>query len=456
MAYKLKKLGYNDITVFEKTDRVGGKSFTYDHKGSKFDMGTIYTTPEYTEIFKLVTEFNYSSLIPASPRTIWTAPRQYFLYEQFIVGVIAREYGIRDPVKAIEFLSNAVLKYVGLHRALFSEYEGDLFPRPGPETLKQTNGTFLDFLIRYDIEVLKHIFIITYTGLGYGQLDEVSALYGLLWNTPILLLSVINPEDQGIYLLKDGFQGLWQEIVNRKNIRVIFNAEITSIKRRGKVSIRYTRRIDGMSEKERLDTFDFLILAVNMKEMFSSDTIKDPSTEELRIFRKLVLSYFTVTVVESEYGYRGASPVSSFLYSITSKNDHEVYTAVNKYGIVLNLLNENYTSGNFPGNVFNESLETVIYYQPGKTKPTVNTLNEKLEDHSDIYYANKTFTVLKRITWVYSPKFTLRDMTSGILWDILDIQGYQNTWYIGSSVCFESAKSVVEYNKLLLRKFNLN
>lgn len=42
-------------------------------------------------------------------------------------------------------------------------------------------------------------------------------------------------------------------------------------------------------------------------------------------------------------------------------------------------------------------------------------------------------------------------MTKGYLWRILEMQGKYSMWYIGSSVCFESVKSVIEYNELLVR-----
>ena len=37
-------------------------------------------------------------------------------------------------------------------------------------------------------------------------------------------------------------------------------------------------------------------------------------------------------------------------------------------------------------------------------------------------------------------------------WDVFALQGFHRTWYAGASVCFESVKSVMEYNNLLLRQ----
>ena len=71
-----------------------------------------------------------------------------------------------------------------MHKELFGDYEGDFMPRPSQDVLHRTRGTFLDFLKREDLEPMKIVFKTSTELQGYGYLDEVSALYGLLWNKP--------------------------------------------------------------------------------------------------------------------------------------------------------------------------------------------------------------------------------------------------------------------------------
>ena len=59
--------------------------------------------------------------------------------------------------------------------------------RPGEEVLQRTKGTFLDFIKREDLEPMKIIFKSSHELQGYGYIDEVSALYGLLWNKPKMM-----------------------------------------------------------------------------------------------------------------------------------------------------------------------------------------------------------------------------------------------------------------------------
>ena len=67
---------------------------------------------------------------------------------------------------------------------MFGDYDGDIMLKPSKEVMERTRGTFLEFLKREDLEPLKVIFKTTHELQGYGWIDEVSALYGLIWNTP--------------------------------------------------------------------------------------------------------------------------------------------------------------------------------------------------------------------------------------------------------------------------------
>ena len=71
-----------------------------------------------------------------------------------------------------------------MHNELFGGYAGDFMLRPSEEVLYRTRGTFLEFLQREDLEPMKIIFKTSHELQGYGYIDEVSALYGLLWNKP--------------------------------------------------------------------------------------------------------------------------------------------------------------------------------------------------------------------------------------------------------------------------------
>ena len=70
-------------------------------------------------------------------------------------------------------------------------YEGDFMERPSVGTLNSLNMTFLNFLKANNIEAMKIILQISNELQGYGYLDEISALYGLIWNKPKFMYSYV-------------------------------------------------------------------------------------------------------------------------------------------------------------------------------------------------------------------------------------------------------------------------
>jgi hypothetical protein len=59
--------------------------------------------------------------------------------------------------------------------------------------------------------------------------------------------------------------------------------------------------------------------------------------------------------------------------------------------------------------------------------------------------------VLYQKNWDYFPHFTQDAIKALIPWRVLEHQGRWRTWYIGSSVSFESVEDVTKYNLLVLR-----
>ena len=104
-------------------------------------------------------------------------------------------------------------------------------PRPGPTVMYRTRGTFLDFMRRENLMALIEVFDLLHTKWGYGYLDEVSALYGLMWNTPEAVLPVVLGTNS-IRLPNSGFQKLWQTIAEREYLDVQLEVDIHQVKRK--------------------------------------------------------------------------------------------------------------------------------------------------------------------------------------------------------------------------------
>ena len=184
-------------------------------------------------------------------------------------------------------LIESAIRYVQLHYSLFGKYKGQLMPRPTEAVLNTINGTFEAFLKRNNLTPLIPVFHMSQTMPGYGYLDEIGTLYGLLWNTPnVVLTTVLNllgdNQDPDVYVLREGYENLWNSIVKKENFDIKFNTRIINI-RRWKRAIKITY-IENFSET-REERCGFLIWTPPMPEMLKH--LYKPSKGEQELFETL-------------------------------------------------------------------------------------------------------------------------------------------------------------------------
>jgi hypothetical protein len=350
-----------------------------------------------------------------------------------------------DPKVANEKLFMALLKYIRLHREFFGKYKGELMRKPTLRVMNLVNCTFLEFIEKNDLTMLKPIFIISHTGEGFGHLDEISALYGLIWNTPHLLKGMAGAMFSGespFNTIKGDYQTLWEKIQTYENIDVRFDVDISRIYRRNdKVLIKYSTSRDWAE-------FDFLIWTPSV---YATLHLIDPSEKEKELFSGFTTAWCTTTLFDSMYGNRGNSPVDFWFSTIEKKRWDAVWEQRDSYGTYNNYYGPEYQNGSLPGGPDGQYIRTAVAYQYGKEKPDESTLDEIFRQHYTSMNASE-IKVIHREIWEYFPRFSPQKMASGALWDIFDNQGSRRTWFAGSSVIVESLKSVLEYNKLLVSK----
>ena len=363
---------------------------------------------------------------------------------------------VSDISQVTPHIQNAVMKYTTKHKELFGSYDGELMPRPSKEILEQTNMTFSEFLRNIDADILEPLFICTHTTQGYGHIDEIPALYGLMWMTPNFVLSELkNDKSRKIYILDKGFQFLWEEIARQEALDVKLKHKVSQIYRKYDTSLVSVVYITDCGELAR-KSFDFLIVSPNMKDVMTCMRFEDI---ENKIFNKLETHYFTTTLIDHDFSpVRSKSPQDFYVFNIKSKIESTVYGSRDSFASLENIQGDNFQMSMFPDGKDNKTFQTSVFYQLSKNKPRKADLDTHLSTHFKQTLLNQAFNekadIIARNIWPYFPKFSADDLTSGVLWDILEMQGKFNTWYIGSSVIFESVKSVVEYNLLLMKLFD--
>ena len=261
-------------------------------------------------------------------------------------------------------------------------------------------------------------------------------------------------------ILKSGFQNLWETIVNKESLRVTFNVDIMKIYR-PITSVYKTNQplreskcrqvwIAKRTENEALPTwekYNFLIWSPEMKD--SLHLWKESVDKEFNLFSKTVESYFTTSVVDTRNMIRGQTPIDYWVDNMVKKRDNSVWAQRDSYGVINRHMGPGYQSGSLPTGVDSEEKRTTVVYQMSRNIPSESYLKKKLRKH--LYSLSAQDLDIKHFkTWRYFPHYQPKEIEDGILWRILEIQGRFNMWYIGSSVSFESVKSVVEYNSLII------
>ena len=118
-----------------------------------------------------------------------TSKRNKLTSTEFLFQQIANITKNNDPTYNIEQFLNATINYAELHYELFGKYKGMLMQQPTQEVYKKISGSFESFLERNNLKVIVPLLQRTNAAQGYGYVNEIGAIYGLMWNTPQLLLS---------------------------------------------------------------------------------------------------------------------------------------------------------------------------------------------------------------------------------------------------------------------------
>ena len=161
-------------------------------------------------------------------------------------------------------------------------------PRPSVTVLYRIRGTFLQFLERENLLGLAPLFKLFHTFSGYGYLDEVSAFYGLLWNTPRLLASqLIGSGRHNIFILRKGFYNVWLALQRKEKFNIKFNTKLEEIRR-------YPDHLE-LQSNHGVEVCDWLVWTPPIQSLL--DTLDNPTFEENRLLQRQTSETFTVSLL---------------------------------------------------------------------------------------------------------------------------------------------------------------
>jgi len=452
MAQSLRKRNFEDIVIFEKSDRVGGKSFDVTVNNTVNQLSTVFVLANYFEsLVPLANEYGIDDLVRVPSANIFkynsgAKPGSKQTVGQYIVDQLSSMTGLKDPLANLQKLFYDIGQYIKVHQEMFGSYKGELMLKPSTDVLYRLRGTFMDFLERENLQTLAIVFIFSQTMTGYGFLDEIGALYGVMWCDPVWLVTSslrsvgLDEYPLSIYAYRNGFERIWETIVDVEKLKINFNSNISKITKHSNGSTIYHSA--GLEE-----SCGFLIWAAPVEEYLK--TVDAINVEEVRLFKEMHSVAYSSTLVRMRSDIRNG-PLTAFIESMQSKIENGVIVEVSSSGILLPNIGEPEAIEMWDEN--NTDMKTTTVIQLGREAVSEKALNDILINHYQQNFNATDIEVLMTLTWEYFPRWSPADLNTGRHWDVFNMQGRGRTWFAGSSVSFESVKSVLEYNSLLLKQ----
>ena len=469
MSYLLTDKGYENITIFERSERIGGKSMSVHHRNAKHEMGTCYISPDYDKVKDLLREFGLSDQVEVVGRTVWEPEKtdQGVSFKNWIFREVAMALGRPDLSRgscALEVFKEA-LAYTELHKELLGNYDHDAFfmPRPSAEALDRLNCSIDEFLTKNELNALKPIFLLAFSLQGYGFLETTSALYGMMWVTPTLLSGLVEQvkfrkalpqaelrkrpagERRTITTLTKGFEELWRAMLDSpqmSGVTVRRQAHISAVRRDpAGVHITFTT-LQGVKRSKEEETFDFLVIAAPIQEVAP---VLDLHDDERSIFSRVETSTFITTLFDYEPAKAPRSPaVDSWFANVRPGKELSVWSLRDTH----HLLRQNEVKISLP----DPHRGSAVSYQYAARPLTEADHVVVQRSHANHFerHGLKNVSIVNRQVWSYFPHYDIAAMSEGVLWDIVELQGKYHTWYTGAYTCFEAVNAIVGYNKMLV------
>jgi hypothetical protein len=207
-AYRLHKAGFQNVTVLERANEVGGKTETLNYQGHTYEMGAIMSGPSYDEVNRLAKEVN-EPIVPFAP-----GGKSVLVADPFSSDLLAMTLG-----KKLKFLAAALEYHVIYYK--YAKY----FDRPGmsqvPPELNEPFETWAVKNVHYHAE-LQELLSHSFVSFGYGYMSEVPAAYVMRYFSPRLLRSFIFGQ---VRMIQGGYQNLWKKIAASLDVKTNFEVE---------------------------------------------------------------------------------------------------------------------------------------------------------------------------------------------------------------------------------------
>lgn len=390
-AETLKYLGYENITVLEKNTKAGGKCRSYEYDGKKYELGAGLIAENNKTIFDLIKKYD-----------IELRPVKSYTDNQYDVETTEKIEDFFKLSDKISFLWQLLIKY----RRLCIKYNTITeagYKKIDPALIQNFN----DWAKEHEIPILLENFERYFTGFGYGYCSETPAAFILKYIDWETVKSFVRGN---FYTFPNGIQSLWEKVAKQHN--VFYESAVKHVTRKEVITVKtFTDSYE----------FDYLLISSPLDDCLNFM----PATKE-----------------------------EQFLFSKIEYNDYQTYAySIDSFPNTTGFLPKYFNS--------NEKNQPMFWYKPfidsnfytfyvlSDWKTSQAQIQQNIEKVIQKFGGTiKKFHVCHK--WKYFPKFSSENMKNGLYDRLEDLQGENNTFYIGELPSFSTVELTGSYAKELV------
>ena len=428
----LEQKGYENYTILEKNDHVGGKCHSPHYNGRRYEMGAIMGVPSYYAVHD-VEEF--CGITHDGPKL----NRNY----KDKTGKVIEPFNPKKNILKIPHLMEMKKQVKKLGELLETKYKGydinghrgvsegryeGFAVTPGREPVSGVNENLKDLCLPFKefcklngVELTQDIWIGPFTSFGYGYFDEIPAAYVLKY---LDFQTTMNFVNINLWTWKEGTQFIWESLDAKLKNHARLNSNITNVERKdGKVYV----TVNGETEE-----YDKLIITSPL-QFFPN--YADAREDEKEYFSKIDYERYDVLAVETKpedhpeisyYVFDNMTPERLGHLMVYYRRWRDTKDQV----ITTYALRKHKNSKEIPYDVCKQ---TVLDDLKTMGNPSSNIVNEQ--------------------SWYYFPHVFSEDYAAGWYEKVEAMQGKYDTYYAGEVMSFGDMDETAEYSRELVERF---
>jgi len=333
LAKLLKERGLGNITLIDRSFRVGGKSFSYKHEGLAHELGSCYLGDGYSKALEWMSEYGLEVSYVSEPMMyLWKpqpdntplvvdndtdenpVPKQLGVSQldsiSFLDFVLGKPWNLWErPLAFFDICKYFTLWFYYWFRIQLMVHRMGITDQGLYDELAKPFEQWCD---DHNLPTVKRFSLRSISVMLYGALSEIPTLYALRWNTPSLLFA---GGIGRVYECVKGFDKLWECISWSQDVRLSSHVrQIHRVERDGvpKYRIIFTQpehhgvtTHEGFEQAELLGSLlldakrvehyldvDHIVWTLHLDEINDVVIGRSLTSEEEKLFR--LFSYFCV------------------------------------------------------------------------------------------------------------------------------------------------------------------